>query len=93
MEESSGSDLAIGSKADRERIKSRMLADLCCYTTRTPFVLGFGYRSKAERDMAIRMMFGLKSIELAKGDLCLGRMQRVVKEFDVFAHAACYGRE
>ena len=92
MEESSGSDLAIGSEADRERIKSRMLTHLCCYT-RTPFVLGFGYRSKAERDMAIRMMFGLKSIELAKGDLCLGRMQRALKEFGVFAHAACYGRE
>ena len=92
MEASSGSDLAIGSEADRERIKSRMLARLCGHT-RTPFVLGFGYRSKVERDMAIRMMFGLKSIELAKGDLCLGRMERVVKEFDVFAHAACYGCE
>ena len=93
MEASSGSDLAIGSEADRERIRRRMLARLCGHTTRTPFVLGFGYRSKVERDMAIRMMFGLKSIELAKGDLCLDRMERVVEEFDVFAHAACYGRE
>ena len=92
MEASSGGNLAVGSEADRERIKSRMLADLCCYT-RTPFVLGFGYRSKVERDMAIRMMYGLKSIELAKGDLCLGRMQRVMEEFGVLAHAACYGCE
>ena len=92
MEESSGSDLDIGSEADRERIKSRMLTDLCCHT-RTPFVLGYGYRSRAERDMAIRMMYGLKSIELAKGDLCLGRMQRVMEEFGVLAHAACYGCE
>ena len=93
MEASSGGNLAVGSEADRERIKSRMLTRLCGHTTRTPFVLGFGYRSKVERDMAIRMMYGLKSIELAKGDLCLGRMERVVKEFDVFAHAACYGCE
>lgn len=92
MEASGGSDLVIGGEADRERIRRRMLTHLCCHTS-TPFVLGFGYRSKVERDMAIRMMFGLKSIELAKGDLCLDRMERVVEEFDVFAHAACYGRE
>jgi hypothetical protein len=92
MEVPEGSNLAIGSEGDRERIKSRMLTHLCCYTSK-PFVFGYGYRSKVERDMAIRMMFGLKLLELAKGDLRLDRMQRTANDFDVFAHAACYGCE
>lgn len=83
---------ALGSEADRDFFRRRMLMHQLCYTN-TPFVMGLGYRTKDERDAAIRMMYCLKSIELANSDLCYERMRRIAHDFHVYADRACHGAD